>query len=124
MVITHFLHFCQLPGYGYLSGLQNKGYISCAPCGPEQFQGERLEAQNKIVFLDNAKYLPMEHWMRGAGALGLSNLAPDLQEVPTPKTPLDWFHRWADIQNGLLGVEDSGMKRLSILYKLPYWKVR
>ena len=83
----------------------------------------RCEEHKKIVFMGHPKYLPMEHWMRGSTLLGLSNDELDLREAPLPRTPLDWFQRWDDVENGKIDIDKSGMKRKSIFYSLPYWKV-
>ncbi|KAL3702456.1 hypothetical protein R1sor_020478 [Riccia sorocarpa] len=57
----------------------------------------------------------MDDPLRGTGA-ELNNMAPPI--------PLDmnwWEQRWRDVEEGHIPVERAGLKRWSILHRLPYW---
>ena len=123
---AHFKAQLLRTGFGYIMGLQTKGYKACPTCGPERIAAFSTFLR-KPVYIDATKNLPKLHLLRGDGTLlqysGL--LGRDTRAIPTPiaRTPQDWYDTSASIEQGSLEVEESGMKRLSIWYTLPYWKV-
>ncbi|CAM6092138.1 unnamed protein product [Calypogeia fissa] len=54
------------PGFGFLSGLQTKGYMACPTCGPDLKSVSRYSKElHKIVYLQHTQYLESDHlWQR------------------------------------------------------------
>ncbi|KAL3689792.1 hypothetical protein R1sor_016101 [Riccia sorocarpa] len=68
------------------------------------------------VYMSYSTYLHMDDPLRGTGA-ERNNVAPPI--------PLDmnwWEQRWRDVEEDHIPVERAGLKRWSILHRLPYWK--
>jgi len=118
------------PAYGLLSGQQVHGYKGCPVCGPETCAEHSL-LLGKMVYLGGRRYLQEDHRFRRARCAFNNDqewdLAPDR---PTGEEVLRWgTERMQFLNNG--GVENSnedpvkfhGVKRRSILFDLPYWKV-
>jgi hypothetical protein len=118
-ICMHTMH--DFPGYAHLSGLQTSGYRACPCCG-EHLQAERSNALKKIVYMGYTKYLPIDHPMReDEDLVGHNNI--DLRPIPIEPDGIDWQVLWWNIENEHISKERSGMMRLSILYRLPYWEV-
>lgn len=120
------------PGYGMVSGCTTSGYRGCPVCGPHcksrwaTFLGKNVwDTQSRL-------YLPTPHQIRadvknyqggvqygeaprrvtGAEVLQYGALRQEwLDQGNTPKSPNDPVHIY-------------GVKRVSTLFRLPYWKVR
>ncbi|KAL3701030.1 hypothetical protein R1sor_019052 [Riccia sorocarpa] len=103
------------PGYAQVSGFQTSGYAACPTCGPA-LPVARSSHLSKQVYMSYSTYLPMDDPLRGTGA-ERNNVAPPI--------PLDmnwWEQRWRDVEEGHIPAERAGLKRWSILHRLPYWK--
>ena len=107
------MYACVL-GFGYISGLQTKGYAACPSCGPS-LEVHRPPTLKKTIYMGHLKYLPIEHEMR------------DGDDTPRPICPDAnfWQDLWERIQADASGTVQhrSGLTRYSILWSLPYWKV-
>ncbi|XP_075645867.1 uncharacterized protein LOC142617058 [Castanea sativa] len=114
------------PGFGNVSGWRTKGYHSCYTCNDEPYS-EALES--KIGFINHRAYLPMEHrWRHSRLHNGLSEKRKRSLELQVGKIQ-EQLDRMPNI---ILGKHPSNKKRqligepnwskVSILYKLPYWK--
>ncbi|XP_030936566.1 uncharacterized protein LOC115961784 [Quercus lobata] len=114
------------PGFGNVSGWRIKGYHSCYTCNDEPYS-EALES--KIEFINHRVYLPMEHrWRHSQLHNGLSEKRKRSLELQVGKIQ-EQLDRMPNI---ILGKHPSNKKRqligepnwskVSILYKLPYWK--
>jgi hypothetical protein len=118
------------PAYGLLSGQQVSGYKGCPLCGPETC-AEHAQLLSKMIFLGGRRFLHMDHRFRRA--LAAFNNHPELDmapERPSGEEVLTWgTERSEFLAAG--GQENSyedpvkrhGVKRRSILFDLPYWKV-
>ena len=118
------------PAYGLLSGQQVHEYKACPLCSPETC-AEHSRLLGKMIFLGARRYLPEDHRYRRARA------AFDMNEewgLPPERPTGEEIFRWGTqcsqfLANG--GVENSsedpvklhGVKRESIFFQLPYWKV-
>ncbi|XP_065623713.1 uncharacterized protein LOC136065019 [Quercus suber] len=113
-------------GFGNVSGWRTKGYHSCYTCNDEPYS-EALES--KIGFINHRAYLPMEHhWRHSRLHNGLSEKRKRSLELQVGKIQ-EQLDRMPNI---ILGKHPSNKKRqligepnwskVSILYKLPYWK--
>ena len=119
------------PALGLISGQQVSGYKGCPICGPETC-AEHAALLSKMIYLGGRRYLHADHRFRTARAAFNNHqewrLSP---ETPIGEEVLLWgIQRSEFLNNG--GVENSnmdpvklhGVKRRSILFDLPYWKVR
>ena len=114
------------PGFGNVSGWRTKCYHSCYTCNDEAYS-EALES--KIGFINHQAYLPMEHhWRHSQLHNGLSEKQKRSLELQVGK-----IQKQLDrLSNIILGKHSSNKKRqligepnwskISILYKLLYWK--
>ncbi|KAL3676199.1 hypothetical protein R1sor_026147 [Riccia sorocarpa] len=103
------------PGYAQVSGFQTSGYATCPTCRPA-LPVARSSHLSKQFYMSYSTYLPMDDPLRGTGA-ERNNVAPPI--------PLDmnwWEQRWRDVKEGHIPAERAGLKRWSILHRLPYWK--
>lgn len=120
------------PAYGMVAGCVTKGYNACPVCGPET-ESRRSRSLRKNVYEHQARrdLSPDHPWRRDTIQFrGQEEHRPPPLRV-TGRQIMEWGaerQRW--ISNG--GIEgddddpihDHGVKRVSILYQLPYWKVR
>jgi len=119
------------PAYGLLSGQQVHGYKGCPLCGPETC-AEHASLLGKMIYLGGRRYLHEAHRFRRARASFNGEQEWQLPpERPIGEEVLRWGTQRSEfLRNG--GVENSdvdpvklhGVKRRSIFFDLPYWKVR
>jgi hypothetical protein len=119
------------PAYGLLSGQQVSGYKGCPLCGPETC-AEHAPLLSKMIFLGGRRYLHIDHRYRRA--LAAFNNLPELDmapERPSGEEVLTWGTERSEFlaagghENSMEDpVKRHGVKRRSILFDLPYWKVR
>ena len=109
-------------GYGYISGLQTKGYAACPVCG-DSLESTWSVDHHKCIYMGNAKYLPLDHPLREDAELNSGMEAQNFVPIPQRKDSKYWEKKWADMQAGVIPEERFGVTRWSILYQLPYWKV-
>ena len=119
------------PALGLLAGQSVKGYMAWQACGPGTC-AEHSRQLNKMVYLGSRRFLPAAHRFRRARASfnGDSEHRPMPQRRPCTQILEEGRERSEWLRNG--GIEDSegdpvkrhGVKRPSILFALPYWKVR
>ena len=119
------------PTYGLISGQQTKGYKACPICGPHIVsRSAKGPNGDKIVYVGARQRLPEDHAFRedmrfnGLQEKGVSNSRMTGEDVL----------QFAQERNSYLAsggraespddpVRKHGVKRLSILFSLPYWKV-
>jgi hypothetical protein len=120
------------PAYGLISGLTTKGFKACPVCGPHT-RSRRSKVLRKNVYCRcHRRYLPRDHYFRGADA-AFDNEANNEIE-PQPLTGNQTIRRGAQSEAYIDGggtekddgfpAKDHGVKRVSALYQLPYWRVR
>ena len=120
------------PAYGLVSGQVTKGYRGCTECGPN-VSTRRSAVLGKNLYLGHRRYLSWSHpyrRMRRAFDGTEERRAP-----PCPLTGRDimrhghgrerWLNASRDNKPGGENdpVHQTGVKRLSALYALPYWQV-
>ena len=132
-VMKAMLVFCihDFPAYGMVAGCVTKGYHACPVCGPNT-TSRRSRFLRKNVYEDQARmHLSGDHPMR-------ANIEDFRGRVETRTAPprvtgsevvafAESRQRFLD-DGGVLGsladpVRQTGIKRLSILFRLPYWEV-
>jgi hypothetical protein len=134
----------EFPGYGVCSSLQTQGLKACPVCGPNQFTGRKLDSLKKVAYTGHRKFLPYGNTLRNHTNRRKFDGTNCDAVKPTRVTPQFWLQQWKKIRKvtrrgkgqvstsagaqksrpGLINLKDSGMKRKSIFYKLPYYKVR
>jgi hypothetical protein len=119
------------PAYGLISGQKTKGHRACPVCGPEiDWKNARGPKGNKIVYVGGRKFLKRNHHYRSD--LRFNGQTEDRSKPSRMSgTQIKNYtkQREAYLHNG--GAVDGvnypclihGVKRLSTLYRLPYWKV-
>jgi len=119
------------PAYGLLSGQQVHGYKGCSLCGPETC-AEHASLLNKMIYLGGRCYLEDDHRFRRERST--FNNQQEWQ-LPPERPSGEEILRWATSKYDYLrdgGIENAeedpiklhGVKRRSILFDLPYWKVK
>jgi hypothetical protein len=119
------------PAYGLIGGQQTKGYKGCPVCASGTC-ADHSRVLSKMVYLGNRRWLPQGHRFRRAHAAFDGNA----EERDPPRRPSgNDIRRMAEERSVYLsggGREDgdqepvklNGVKRLSVLFLLPYWAVR
>ena len=117
------------PAYGMLAGTTNKGYCACPVCGPNTHSRYSSNLSKVVYGGRHRRWLPQEHPFR----FDVSVFATE-EVASAPPMNADNHIRWAYLRaeyarlGGRMGREGdptlcSGVKRIPVLYTLPYWKV-
>ena len=129
VVLLWTLH--DFPAYGLISGLTTKGFKACPVCGPHTISRRSKLLRKNIYCSCHRRYLPPDHYFRGAGA-AFDNEASDLvEEAPLTGNQTIRRGRMSEAYTDGGGTEkdnafpakEHGVKRVSALYQLPYWRV-
>jgi hypothetical protein len=118
-----------LHAYGLVAGCTTKGYRGCPVCGPHTLS-RRSAAFHKNVYDRFRGYLPEGHSMRD----DVASFGNTERAVHAGHLSGEDFMRFAAMRQTWLSegntplakgdpVHRYGVKRLSVLYTLPYWKV-
>ena len=119
------------PAYAMLAGTTNKGYCACPVCGPNTPSRYSTSLAKVVYGGRHRRWLPPDHPFRFDVSMFINE---ELDEAPAVMTADDHI-RWAYLRaeyarlGGRMGREGdptlcSGVKRIPLLYTLPYWKVR
>jgi len=118
------------PAYTLISGQAGKGFAGCPVCG-EGTAGEHSIEASKTVYLGNRRWLKRNHRWRSARAL--FNGHPNHDTAPPRQCGETIIQRGAWRESFLQcggrrnskhdPVKSTGVKRISILFELSYWKV-
>ena len=116
--------------YGLISGQQTKGYCGCSICVTKTC-AVHSNALKNMLYLGNRKWLPPNHRFRRTHVSFDGH--QEMRPVPSRPSRHDILHmeeeRVAYLGSG--GRQDGeddlvkqhGVKRVSVLYELPYWAV-
>ena len=119
------------PAYGLISGLTTKGFKACPVCGPRTVSRRSRILRKNVYCNCHRRYLPEDHYFRGAVA-AFDNVAShemDAKPLSGNQTIRRGYESQAYIDAGGLEKDDEfpgkvhGVKRVSALYQLPYWRV-
>jgi hypothetical protein len=102
-----------MAGYQVCSGLSTKGKYACPIC-VDQLPTHKSEHLKKMVYPSFRQFLPMDHVWRGTQYAANFNGEVNHDPIPGRKSGMWWIDRWNE-----QGAHNSGMKRLSIFYRLP-----
>ena len=119
------------PAYTLISSQTGKGYAGCPICGGGTLAELSTEA-DKIVFLGNRRWLPQQHRWRNARAAFNGhvnhNAAPPRQSGLSIVQRGAWRESYLECSGRKNAEHDpvkcTGVKRINILFQLPYWEIR
>ena len=120
------LIFCihDFPAYGMVAGQVTKGYHACPVCGPNTLS-RRSQFLKKNVYDNQARrHLPPSHPLRSNSRdFGGSVEFTGAEVLQCAQEREHWLNNGG--QSGAPGdpVRTTGVKRKSILFRLPYWEV-
>ena len=119
------------PAYGLISGLTTRGFKACPVCGPHTISRRSNTLRKNVYCNCHRRYLGQDHYFRGAHA-AFDN-QPNHEVEPDPLTGNQTIRRGYESEayidgGGTEKDEDfpakvHGVKRVSALYQLPYWRV-
>ncbi len=120
------------PGYGTVGGFAHQGYAACPCCG-EDLGAEHSTELGKQTYGGTRRWLPEDHPYRSPELKDHFNGQIEHRPKPREVTVEDQIRHaleceaWKADGNrwGAAGDPSKihGVKRLSILFRLPYWKV-
>jgi hypothetical protein len=119
------------PAYGLLSGLTTADFKGCPICSPHT-TSRRSKILRKNVYCNcHRRFLPAEHYFRGADAAFDGEACHEME--PEPLTGNQIIRRGKRSEEYIDGGgtekdrefpgKEHGVKRVSALYQLPYWRV-
>ena len=129
VVLMWTLH--DFPAYGLISGLTTKGFKGCPVCGPHTIS-RRSKILRKNVYCNcHRRYLQEDHYFRGVTATFDGEACHETVAEPLTgnQTIRRGYQSEAYIDGGGTEKDDEfpakehGVKRVSVLYQLPYWRV-
>jgi hypothetical protein len=120
------------PGYGIVGGFSHQGYAACPWCGPD-LGAQHLTELGKQMYSGTRRWLPEDHLYRAAEMKEHFDGNMETHGKPDPMTIEEQlrnavqYQAWRDAGNRPGVPKDPsklhGMKRTSILKRLPYWEV-
>ena len=119
------------PAYGLIFGLTTKGFKGCHVCGPHTIS-RRSKILRKNVYCNcHRRYLQEDHYFWGAAATFDGEASHETMAEPLTRnqTIRRGYQSQAYIDGGGTEKDDEfpakehGVKRVSALYQLPYWRV-
>jgi hypothetical protein len=120
------------PGYGTMGGFSHQGYVACPWYGPDLGAEHSVEL-GKQTYGGTRRWLPPNHTYRSAGMKdhfdGKIEVCPKPEAVTVQEQLCHAveYQAWRDAGNrpGVSGDPSKvhGVKRKSILNRLPYWEV-
>jgi hypothetical protein len=121
------------PGYGTIGGFSHQGYAACPWCGQDLGAQHSIEL-SKQTYGGTRRWLPEDHPYRSEAMKdhfdGFMETRPKPREVTVEEQIQRALEceawRAAGNRDGAVGDPSKiyGLKRLSSLYRLPYWKVK
>ena len=120
------------PAYGLISGLTTKGFKACPVCGPHTISRRSSTLRKNVYCNCHRRYLQGDHYFRGAVAAFDDEPNHELEAPPLTgnQTIRRGYESEAYIDSGGLEKDKDfpakvhGVKRVSALFQLPYWRVR
>ena len=119
------------PAYGLISGLTTKGFKACPVCGPHTISCRSKILRKNVYCNCHRRYLREDHYFRAADAAFDGEANHDMESEPLTgnQTIRRGFESEAYIDGGGTEKDEEfpakvhGVKRVSALYQLPYWRV-
>jgi hypothetical protein len=119
------------PAYGLISGLTTKGFKGCLVCGPHTVSRRSKILRKNVYCSCHRRYLPENHYFRGVAAAfdGEASHETEAEPLTGNQTIRCGAQSEAYIDGGGTEKDDEfpakehGVKRISALYQLSYWRV-
>ena len=119
------------PAYGLISGLTTKGFKACPVCGPHTISRRSKILRKNLYCNCHRRYLREDHYFRAADAAfdGEANHELESEPLTGNQTIRRGFESEAYIDGGGTEKDEEfpakvhGVKRVSALYQLSYWRV-
>ena len=119
------------PAYGLISGLTTKGFKGCPVCGPHTISRRSRILRKNVYCNCHRRFLQEDHYFRGAAAAfdGVASHETVGEPLTGNQTIRRGYQSEAYIDGGGTEKDDEfpakehGVKRVSALYQLPYWRV-
>jgi hypothetical protein len=119
------------PAYGLISGLTTRGFKGCPVCGPHTISRRSAILRKNVYCNCHRRYLPRDHHFRGPDA-AFDNEANDEMDLPpltgnqTIRLGLEseaYIDAGGTEKDNEFPAKEHGVKRVSALFQLPYWRV-
>jgi len=120
------------PGYGMVAGLTTKGFKACPICGPNTVSRYSKVLRKNVFCNCHRRYLHANHYFRGdyaAFEYGVER-EEERDAMSGNETIRNGRQSEEFVRNGGTQRHDDfprkmhGVKRVSALFQLPYWRVR
>ena len=119
------------PAYGLISGLTTKGFKACPVCGPHTISRRSRILRKNVYCNCHRRYLSEDHYFRAADAAFDGEADHEMESEPLTgnQTIRRGYESEAYIDGGGTEKDEEfpakvhGVKRVSALYQLPYWRV-
>ena len=129
VVLMWTLH--DFPAYGLLSGLTTGGFKVCHVCGPATVSRRSKILCKNVYCNQHRRYLPADHYFGGADAAFDGVACHEREAAPLTGNQTIRLGRESEAYIDAGGTEkdaefpakEHGVKRISALYQLPYWRV-
>ena len=119
------------PAYGLISGLTTKGFKACPVCGPHTISRRSKILRKNLYCNCHRRYLRDDHYFRAADAAFDGEADHEIESEPLTGNQIirRGYESEAFLDGGGTEKDDEfpakvhGVKRVSALYQLPYWRV-
>ena len=119
------------PAYGLISGLTTKGFKACPVCGPHTVSRRSNVLRKNVYCPCHRRYLHEEHYFRAADAAFDNQSEHETEEEPLSGNQTirrgseseAYIHAGGTEKDEEFPAKEHGVKRVSALYQLPYWRV-
>lgn len=120
------------PGYGLLAGLATKGFKACPICGPNTVSRFSRVLRKNVFCNCHRRYLHENHYFRGDFAAfdygaerGVeSDCLSGNQTIRYGRESESFINNGGTERDHDFPAKVHGVKRVSALFQLPYWRVR
>jgi hypothetical protein len=119
------------PAYGLISGLTTKGFKACPVCGPHTISRRSNFLRKNLYSNCHRMYLPEDHYFREADAafdgepnhdIEVASLTGN-QTIRRGRESEEYINGGGTEKDAEFPSKVHGVKRVSALYQLPYWRV-
>ena len=116
--------------YEIVAGCVTKGFKGCPVCGANTISRRSLALRKNVYDDQHCCFLPVDHPWRNARPEFDNN---EERRMQPPKMTAEDVLRWGSLRESWVQLDvgpassdparESGIKRISALFELPYWKV-
>lgn len=119
------------PGYGLVSGLATKGFKGCPICGPNTVSRYSKVLRKNVYCNCHRRYLPADHYFRGDFAafdygaernVEMDSLSGN-ETIRAGRESEEFIRNGGTDRHEDFPAKVHGVKRVSALFQLSYWRV-